>query len=182
MLEKNDDLHFLANFDYAYLRNRNDIQCPCWFRFLQPNKDEVCRPRKIVSFDSLQMTEASHSQTCKLKWKTWRRCWKHKKYWETTSWVLYGLIKEFEKKHIQLSVLICERQKEKEATVIKDASVMFNNFYPVFIYLGNLTAITRINRMSWWHFSTYCKTCYHRLIFLLVVTLLTASKRFKLEI
>ena len=114
VLEKNDDIHLLANFDYAYLRNCNATQCLCWFWFLQPSKDEVFHPTKIVSFDSLQMTEASHLQTCKLKCKTWRQCWKQKRNWEKTSWVIYGLIKGLEKKHIQLSVLICERQKQKK--------------------------------------------------------------------
>ena len=134
------------------------------FGFLQPSKDEVFHATKIASFDSLQMTEAIHFQTCKFKCKTWRQCWKQKRYWKTTSSVLYGLIKELEKKHIQLSVLICERQKQKNTTVIKDVSVMFINFYPTFIYLGNLTAITRLNRMSCWHFRTYCKTYDNRLI------------------
>ena len=29
VLEKNDDIHLLANFDYAYLRNRSATQCLC---------------------------------------------------------------------------------------------------------------------------------------------------------
>ena len=165
VLEINNGIHLLANFDYAYLRNRNATQCLCWLWFLQPSKDEIFHPTKIASFDNLQMTEASHLKTCKLKCKTCRQCWKQKRCWETTSWVLYGLIKELEKKHIQFSILFCESQKQKNATVVKHASVMFINFYPTFLYLGNLTAITRLNRMSWWHFRTYCKTYYNRLIF-----------------
>ena len=53
----------------------------------------------------------------------------------------------------------------KKCNVIKDASVIFINFYPTFIYLGKSTAITRLNRISWWHLRTYCKTYYNRLIF-----------------
>ena len=98
VFEKNDDIHLLTNFDYAYLCNRKATQCLCWFWFLQASKDELFHSTKTASFDSLQMTEASHFQTCKLKYKTWRQCWKQKRHWETTSWVLYGLIKELEKK------------------------------------------------------------------------------------
>ena len=29
VLEKNDDIHLLANFDYAYLRNCSAAQCLC---------------------------------------------------------------------------------------------------------------------------------------------------------
>ena len=29
VLEINNDIHLLANFDYAYLRNRNATQCLC---------------------------------------------------------------------------------------------------------------------------------------------------------